>query len=479
MDPVPLAGDLHKADKLLFRYSSLEGRLQAEVKSQILMDLWESFAWKNPWSDTSRIMFALPKTWDETREALNISLPTLKRHQHSVSVEWLQENGECGDLITVRPSNLPQAGRGAFARRLFKAGETISPLPMIHIPYRSILDMFKVSTDGKVDKKVKVHTQLLENYCMGHTGSTLLLCPYGTLSNHINHNQTLANVMLEWAEPSRSIHNPLWLNKTVDELHKTYRAGLAMNVVAMRDIASDEEIFLDYGDEWERAWQLHLQRWTPVDDARNYLSAGQLPVTSDSIKTVFELLSSPYPRGVSLYFSKAFAGPNADWWTHWKNGTVDEYLVNKGLEFEFVEVDVLDRERDDDGHAWYRVYLIDEVQDPRHGKVVTGVPPEAFKFFDRAYDTDMFQPNAFRHDIRIPDHLFPELWKNNMSDAKVEEDVKEAEEERYKDLNVLTSPTRPVIEGAHPRATATANSTPTSSHNCPNCAVPSDHFNST
>ena len=24
----------------------------------------------------------------------------------------------------------------------------------------------------------------------------------------------------------------------------------------------------------------------------------------------------------------------------------------------------------------------------------------------------MLQPNAFRHDIRIPDHLFPELWKN-------------------------------------------------------------------
>jgi hypothetical protein len=477
MDPVPLAGDLHKADKLLFRYSSLEGRLQAEVKSQILMDLWESFAWKNPWSDTSRIMFALPKTWDETREALNISLPTLKRHQHSVSVEWLQENGECGDLITVRPSNLPQAGRGAFARRLFKAGETIAPLPMIHIPYRAILDMFNVSSDGKVDKKVKVHTQLLENYCMGHKESTMLLCPYGTLSSHINHNQTLANVMLEWAEPSRSIHDPHWLNKTVDELHKTNHAGLAMNVVATRDIASDEEIFLDYGDEWERAWHQHLKRWTPVDGASNYLPAGQLPATSKSIKTVFELLSSPYPQGVSLYFSKAFAGPVDDWWTHWDEGTLEEsYLVNQGRNFEFVEVDVLDRERDDDGYTWYKVYLIDK---EHRGKIVKGVPPEAFKFFDQTYATDMFQPNAFRHDIRIPDHLFPELWKNNMSEAKLEEDVKEAEEERYKDLNVLTSPTRPVIEGAHPRATATANSTPTSSHNCPNCAVPSDHFNST
>ena len=45
------------------------------------------------------------------------------------------------------------------------------------------------------------------------------------------------------------------------------------------------------------------------------------------------------------------------------------------------------------------------------GKLVD-VPRHAFQYRDRPYTTDMFLRNAFRHDIRIPDHLFPEVWKN-------------------------------------------------------------------
>ena len=217
----------------------------------------------------------------------------------------------------------------------------------------------------------------------------------------------------------------------------TEHAGLAMNVIAIRDIAPDEEILLDYGDEWERAWQQHLKKWAPVDGARDYLSAAQLPVTPESIKTEFELLSSPYPHGASLYASMAFAGPNDGWWADWEKGTLDEYLANEGWNYEFVEVDVLDREVDDDGYTWYRVLLVNPGNDPRLSKVVTNVPLEAFRFFDRAYNTDMFQSNAFRHDIRIPDHMFPERWKNELSARKVE--LGHLEEKEYEEI-VTKSP---------------------------------------
>jgi len=40
------------------------------------------------------------------------------------------------------------------------------------------------------------------------------------------------------------------------------------------------------------------------------------------------------------------------------------------------------------------------------------VPRDAFTYFNRPYTTDMFLANAFRHDIRIPDDLFPEAWRN-------------------------------------------------------------------
>jgi hypothetical protein len=37
-----------------------------------------------------------------------------------------------------------------------------------------------------------------------------------------------------------------------------------MELVALRDIESGEELFLDYGDDWERSWQHHLETWQPA-----------------------------------------------------------------------------------------------------------------------------------------------------------------------------------------------------------------------
>jgi hypothetical protein len=409
MATVPLKGDLRKANNLLRSFKSLTENLETAVNNDVLKDLWKSFVWKNPWHKTSRILSALPRKWDEIHVAMNISLTSLKRRQHSVSVEWLKDNGECGDWITVKPSTIRQAGRGAFTRRPFREGEIVAPLPLIHVPYRSILDMFEFASLGrkpKVDGEKKFHTQLLENYCMGHRESTLLLCPFGTLSNHINHNQTLANVKLVWAEPSKSSHNLEWLNMTVNDLHRTYRAGLAMDVVAIRDLQTDEEIFLDYGDEWEKAWQHHVDTWEPVAGAEHYKPAEQLNKDPDSIKTELELISEPYPDSVKLYFSTGFAGARDVWLTHWENGTLDQFMLKHK---EFVNVKVLHRESDRYGKTWYTVSIPRKRNKP---KKVSQVPVEAFRFFDRAYTTDMFQRNSFRHDIRVPDHLFPEPWKN-------------------------------------------------------------------
>jgi hypothetical protein len=405
----------------------LEQSLESQVKKEILEEVWESFAWKTPWDDTSRVMFAVPKNWEETRLAGNITLTLLKQRHHSVSVEWLEEHGECGDLITVKPSTLVQAGRGAFSRTLLTEGEVVAPFPLIHIPYRSRLDMFEVSRVNtkrgySVDKDKKVQTQLIENYCMGHSESTMLLCPYGTLSSHINHNQTMANVKMVWADPEKSNHQPSWLNKTLKQLYETPHAGLAMTLVATRDIQPDEEIFLDYGEEWESAWQQHVENYVPVDGAEDYKSAEQLNNELKIVKTEFELMFSPYPPNVKLYFSKAFTKPRHIWVKYWKQGTLQEYM-EKEDEY-FIEVDVLRREVDKRGNTWW--YVVPRDHGPKEKeklikpKIISKVPLEAFKFFDQAYTTDFTQPNAFRHDMRIPNHLFPEVWRNRKSGDEID-----------------------------------------------------------
>ncbi|KAI2513179.1 hypothetical protein MHU86_1217 [Fragilaria crotonensis] len=419
--PVPLKGDLVRANELIEKYLNLEQSLKSVVKGEILEELWETFAWKTPFEDTSRVLFAMPKNWDDLRVAGNITLTELKRRHHSTSLDWLKQHGECGDLITVKESTIRQAGRGAFARKRFTVGEIVAPYPLIHLPYRQVLDMFELTRSDdpkkhKADRDRKTQTQLLENYCMGHNESTLLLCPYGTLSSHINHNQTLANVKMVWADPAKSNHHADWLNKTLRELYDTPYAGLAMSLVATREIEANEEIFLDYGDEWEEAWQTHVKSYVPVSGASTYKSAEQLNDEMTVIRTEFELIFHPYPSNVQVYFSLAFSVPRIVWLKYWEQGTLDEFMIKEDEYYGRVEV--LRREVDRYGDTWYTVLPLDDGSKkklPLKPKIIERVPREAFRFFDNSYTSDMLQRNAFRHDARIPDHLFPDLWRNRRS----------------------------------------------------------------
>ena len=214
----------------------------------------------------------------------------------------------------------------------------------------------------------------------------MLLCPYGTLSNHINHNQTLANVKMVWSDPSKSNHKPDWLNKTLRELHEISYAGLAMSLVATRDIQVGEEIFLDYGDEWERAWQAHVENYVPVAGAENYTSAEQLNKELKLVRTEFELLFNPYPENVKLHFSLTFNKPRKVWLKYWERGTLQEFML-KDDEY-YGEVDVLRREVDAEGHTWYTVVPLDNGRKEKETlkpKIVAKVPLEAFRFFDNPY----------------------------------------------------------------------------------------------
>lgn len=420
MGPVPLKGDLKKANNLIAKYKSLELRLQqptSQVRQEIIEDVWESFAWKSPWNDTSRVMFALPTKWEDIRIAQNTSVTELKRKQHSRSLEWLNDHGVCGDWITVKPSTLRQAGRGAFARKGIREGEIVAPMPLIHLPYRKVLDMYEISSESgqfEANLEAKNNVQLLTNYCMGHNESTMLLCPYGTLSNHVNHNQTLVNTKLVWASPNSSNHNPYWLKTPMKDLLKKEYANLAMNLVATRNIEPDEEIFLDYGDEWEEAWQRHVETWKPLKGAENYTSAEQLS-EDRFIKTEFEAMFSPYPGNVDLRFNLAFDKPRKEWLNHWEAGTLEAFIIKEDEYYH--DCEVLRRETDENSNVWYTIVKFNHDDTEEEPTKISKIPREAFRFFDRPYTSDMHQANAFRHDMRVPDHLFPEIWRNRKAEA--------------------------------------------------------------
>jgi hypothetical protein len=96
------------------------------------------------------------------------------------------------------------------------------------------------------------------------------------------------------------------LQRSVASLYQVKYASLAMKLVALRDIQPHEEIFLDYGDAWELAWQQHLAEWRPASGAESYVSAEMLNQnvrsTTQRLLTEFEQMNTPYPANVVLGF---------------------------------------------------------------------------------------------------------------------------------------------------------------------------------
>mmetsp|Transcript_17515 Transcript_17515/g.26592 ORF Transcript_17515/g.26592 Transcript_17515/m.26592 type:complete len:598 (+) Transcript_17515:47-1840(+) len=413
LGPIPIRGDLPKATRKLLKWHRLRKQFNNTLGSDnMLKDLWETFVWNSPFADVSREFFSLPKNWEETEEVIKLkSLIKHRRRQSTRKTEWLREHGICGDNIKEGISTINQAGRGAFATRDLSKGTIIAPLPLIHLSNRTRMDMYKRNGSAVIKESPPVGKQLLLNYCMGHRDSTLLLCPYGLLTALINHGgKERSNVKLRWSDPSRSNHQPEWLNKTIKELRQKKSAILTMELVALRDISEGEEVLMDYGDEWEAAWTEHTKAWKPVSGAETYVSSEELNTDMDSLlKTEFEEMESPYPSNVKIMFDQTFL--KNSWKNHLKEGTLSEY--KKEAEGDLLPCDILRWKEDEDGNLLYTAVYFDEEKekDEQYEKVVD-VPREAFIFVDKPYTSDFLQDNVFRHDIRIPDEIFPDTWKN-------------------------------------------------------------------
>ena len=57
--------------------------------------------------------------------------------------------------------------------------------------------------------------------------------------------------------------------------------------------------------------------------------------------------------------------------------------------------------------------LLDNVIPPRGTvHVLTDVPRWAIKVLEKLYSEDEYKLRLFRHEMMIPDNMFPEMWKN-------------------------------------------------------------------
>lgn len=415
---IPILQDpnLDGADDLLKDFAQwtqeMKGKHGEEAVSDELLD--RLYQLTRTFPHYSSIFTVLPPKIEDWKTLESLETREYWRSKYQVSVEWLQtsDQAKCQDHMRPGRSTIPHAGRGAFATRFLPKGSVVGYAPLIHVVY-VFDDVTQVPTSesnsnnagaGKNDddddddkaRAAKKHPDLVWNYSFGHPNSTLVFTPYGGMVNYINHAlKEKANVRVQWPKNQLVAHKPEWLNKDLDFIrHSLSGVGLSFDYVALRDIQEGEEIFMDYGEEWQAAWEEHVKNWRVPEDEYTYMHSSQYQV--NELKTPAELREDPYPSNLVTICAES-------------------YRLEDG---KYVFIPIL---RD------WNIYVPCEVLSKVHGKKYTvkltksdnenitvyNVPyPQGVKLVDRAYSQDWHLPNAFRHKIMIPDDLFPAQWRN-------------------------------------------------------------------
>jgi len=405
------------------------------------------------WYD-KRTASLLPESGDNIEDEVAVDIDGLAKSTiERRTVEWIKENGKCLDNIYGDKSTIPQAGRGAFARRFIKSGDLIVPMPLLQIMNKTNSTLFDTILNDQKEKvrntdKVIGH-HLLLNYCFDHPESSILLCP-STHGGLINHDAKNPNALYKWADWDPNTKE--WLQMSFDEMNKRKDKGLAFDIIALRDIQPNEEIFIDYGPLWEEAWLKHVQTFKPAGDA--FQSTYKMNQEMHPIYTIEELGSKSYAPNVMTackYYEQAQTdekipylsdyNDEESFWTELhlhqeKNSsskTIQDFL-DSYEHLSTVPYSSLQDKYDKDLEHWpckpilrisngdTELYTVQIYQSPAYGntqwtnddlfRFVTDFPRDKITFLTRPYMSDVYLDGVFRHSIGIRDEMIPDAWKN-------------------------------------------------------------------
>lgn len=349
--------------------------------------------------------------------------------------EWIRTHGQCVEHMRPAPSQIPHAGFGGLAQHFISKGSVIVPAPLMHIMDQDVLAIY--DDGGK-----KTGDQLLLNYCFGHHESSLLLCP-NTNAILINHcgsrtKNCRPNAKMRWSQGWDKTSDE-WRKESLNELSKKTFRGLSMDIVALHNIVPGEEIFMDYGVEWENAWQKHVKEWKvmePVMSAKeandaNYQSAPPAFIVTGDLR--------PTPKDKNKHLFAGCLYWKTSWDSHriwseenpeWTNLTDAEilqkysdngsqYVGSYRKHYGMAYWPCLVVRPEDETKSTFIVRILqnpfmDEQPWEEHHlpRFLTNYPRKSIHFFVRKNKADQYLPGVFRHKIGIPDEIFPSHWKN-------------------------------------------------------------------
>jgi len=329
-----------------------------------------------------------------------------------------------------------------------KKGSIIAPAPLLQVTDRDALRI--PAFEGE-------KMQLMLNYCFGRDDSSLLLCPNtnAVLLNHCSSRRPELHPCGSSSEPNADYRWAInwdestgdWLDKTIDDMESVYGTrGLSLEIFATRDIEEGEEIFIDYSESWELAWERHLHSLKSAHVQSNstnmeWISAKVLNEELRPLKNAPDIDEMTSAENQGVMFTGCAYSTNDDWEIKfegdWKSLPIDDLINEFGTpapEFCFIEK----RHYDTDGSLWpcvvlerlhegneeigveddyYTVRLLpyfnetkwERLQLPR---VLRDFPRASIRHFYLPYKSDLHLPTAFRHHIELKDAIFPKQWKN-------------------------------------------------------------------
>jgi len=341
-------------------------------------------------------------------------------------LEWLETNGLCVDNIKPGPSTIPYAGRGAFANRDIKKGGLVSPVPLIQIPNEVVLDMhpitdiitnrYEVEEEEKEPEYLylkesddKIGIQLMINYCWSHPKTSMLFFPVGAVTSYINHapSKDKINAKMVWSD---HVENQIdWLEEEL----KPYNAlgRLVVEIVATKDIKEGEEVFIDYGDEWQETWDEHVEEWNKVKEDSWPMQA--LDFNQEHKTKPFRTIDDePYPENVMVKCFLMVKKPDSDMedvdsegrkiriWSEADSGKPN--IVSNNL----FDCEIQSYKETMKGYS-YEVHW----DSGKSVTVVKSLPHRAIVLLDRPEQSDQHIWNSFRHYISMGD-IFPKMWQD-------------------------------------------------------------------
>jgi hypothetical protein len=398
---IPLTYDYQKAGFLLDKMHALfENRLKLSKEAQ--RDLY-----KVATTLESRILNALPPTFEQLEGAVTNGLKSVSQPNHMRDNLKDMPEARCLENIVPRQSAIKGASRGGFAARSFNKDETITGSPLLHVPDKEVMNLYHWDSKNRLkDPDRIVGKQLVLNYCWGHGETDLLLCPYGSGVNFINHSRQKANVKIQWAPNGHIGQDDSWFDWSLRRMRTTHQPNLAWDYIALRKITEGEELFIDYGDDWVSAWGEHVANWKP-SKFKDYKSAAEWneAFKDDHIKTSDELMEIPYPLNVFVVCHTALLSNTY----HIKQRKLDADQL-WDISMDGIGCRIVERKTDTKNVTNYTV----EVHTERFGSVLRSkVDRKMFRFRDVTYSTDTHLPGAFRQPATIPDDLLPPAWRTS------------------------------------------------------------------